>query len=310
MRSHWRSIFCILVSFVASLSAASGDQYDERFALGVFGNANLDDRIDESDIAYTQEVIAGRMPSNNLTDANYDGKIDEDDITQIEKIIRGEEEELTVVSKDNWHEYNVVTIKKPVKTVLTRFFDSAEVLRIFNSTDMIIAVGCKNFQENSHFFPELSHLPYVADTRASELDNEYIISMNPDIFLGWYKENREKLPGINLIHSKLWGLNSSRDIRKLGYILDKEKEAEEYIKWHDDCINKIKEEVDKIPLDDRPRVLVALPQPGGAFGVYRGEGGTNGMDDLMTLIPVNSVGQLLPTKNYEVVDPEWVIEQN
>jgi len=34
------------------------------------------------------------------------------------------------------------------------------------------------------------------------------------------------------------------------------------------------------------------------------------MDDLMTLIPVNSVGQLLPTKNYEVVDPEWVIEQN
>ena len=62
MRSHWRSIFCILVSFVASLSAASDDQYDERFALGVFGNANLDDRIDESDIAYTQEVIAGRMP--------------------------------------------------------------------------------------------------------------------------------------------------------------------------------------------------------------------------------------------------------
>jgi hypothetical protein len=30
-----------------------------------------------------------------------------------------------------------------------------------------------------------------------------------------------------------------------------------------DCINKIKEEVDEIPLDDRPRVLVALPQPGG-----------------------------------------------
>ncbi len=31
-----------------------------------------------------------------------------------------------------------------------------------------------------------------------------------------------------------------------------------------DCINKIKEEVDEIPLDDRPRVLVALPQPGAA----------------------------------------------
>ena len=310
MRRHWRSMLCILISLVASFSAASGDRDDERLALGVFGNANLDDRIDEKDIAYTQEVIAGRMPSNNLTDANYDGKIDEDDITQIEKIIRGEEEELTVVSESNWDEYNAATIKKPVKTVLTRFFDSAEILRIFDSTDMILAVGCKNFQENSLFFPELSRLPYVADTRTSELDNEYILRMSPDIFLGWYKEDREKLPGINLIHSKLWGLNSSRDIRKLGYILDKENEAEEYIKWHDDCINKIKDEVDEIPLDDRPRVLVALPKPGGVFGVYRGEGGTTGMDDLMTLIPVNSIGQLLPTKEYEEVDTEWVIEQN
>jgi hypothetical protein len=115
MRRHWRSILCILISLVASFSATSGDRDDERPALGVFGNANLDDRIDEKDIAYTQEVIAGRMTSNNLTDANYDGKIDEDDITQIEKIIRGEEEELTVVSESNWDEYNAVTIKNRLK---------------------------------------------------------------------------------------------------------------------------------------------------------------------------------------------------
>lgn len=133
------------------------------------------------------EVIAGKKPSNNLTDANYDGKIDEDDISQIEKIINGEERALTVVSESNWDEYHAVTVKKPVKTVLARFFDSAEALRILGSTDNITAVGCKNFQENSLFFPELSRLPYVADTRINELDNEYILSMNPDIFLGWYK---------------------------------------------------------------------------------------------------------------------------
>lgn len=300
----------MLIALAASFGAASGDQNGDGLALGIYGNANMDDTIDEEDIAYVQEVISKTKPANNLTDANYDGKIDEEDIAQIEKIIRGEETELTIVSKGVWDEYPAVTVHKPVKSVLTRFFDSAEVLRILDATDKITAVGCKNFQENSAFFPELCKLPYVSEARTSELDSEAILSMNPDIFLGWYKEDREKLPGINLVHSKLWGLNSTMDIKKLGYVFDKEKEAEEYIEWHDSCINEINEQVAKIPEDKRPRVLVALLEPGGVFGVYRGPGGTNGMDNLLTMIPMNCIGQQLPTNAYAEVDTEWVIEQN
>ncbi len=300
----------MLTAVVASLSAASDDQSGDYLTLGVYGNANLDGTIDEEDIEYVQDVISKTKPANNLTDANYDGKIDEEDIVQIQKIINGEETELTVVSKGVWDEYPAVTVHKPVKSVLVRFFDSAEALRILDSTDKITAVGCKNFQENSAFFPELCKLPYVAETRTSELDCEAILSMNPNVFLGWYKEDREKLPGINMVHSKLWGLNSTMDIKKLGYIFDKEKEAEDYIEWRDSWINKINEQVEKIPQEKRPRVLVALLEPGGVFGVYRGPGGTTGMDNLLTMIPVNCIGQQLPTNAYAEVDTEWVIEQN
>jgi iron complex transport system substrate-binding protein len=300
----------MLLALVASLSVPSSGQDGESLALGVYGNANLDDTIDERDIAFVKEVISGAKPANNLTDANYDGKVDEEDIAQIEKIISDEETELTVVSRGVWDEGPAVTVHKPVKSVLTRFFDSAEALRIMDSTDKIVAVGCKNFEENSAFFPELCKLPYVAETRTSELDNEAILSMKPDLFLGWYKEDREKLPGINMIHSKLWGLNSTNDIKKLGYILDKEKEAEEYIEWHDSCISRINEQVENIPEDERPSVLVALIEPGGIFGVYSGFGGTTGMDNLMTMIPMKSIGQQLPMKTYAEVDTEWVIEQN
>lgn len=305
MSRYYRAILALLIALLTPQGAWCAESDN---ALGIFGNANMDDTIDDRDISYVEGVIKGTNAATNLSDANYDGIVDEKDISQIKAIMDGAETELTVVSESPWDTYQAVTIQKPVKSVLARFFDSAEVLRILNSADKITAVGCKNFIENSAFFPELCNLPYVSDTRTSELDCEATLRMHPDIFLAWYKEERDKLPGICMVHSKLWGLNSTKDIKKLGYIFDRENEAEEYIEWHDDCINRINEQVGKIPKDQRPRVLVTLLEPGGVFGVYKGSGGTNGMDDLMTMIPMNSMGEILP--KYTEVDTEWVIDQN
>lgn len=61
------------------------------FTLGIYGNANMDDRVDEQDIAYVEDVIRGTKPATNLTDADYDGKIDQQDIEQINRIIEGKD---------------------------------------------------------------------------------------------------------------------------------------------------------------------------------------------------------------------------
>jgi iron complex transport system substrate-binding protein len=286
---------------IASAEASS-------YTLGIFGNANMDEDIDEKDVAYVEGVIKGTNAATNLSDANYDGKIDSKDIDQIELIMQGKEKNLTVVSKSGWHEYAVVTVQKPIKSVITRFFDSAEMLRILDSTNKIVAVGGNEIRDASLFFPELSKLPPVAGKRTGDPDYEAILSIHPDIFLPWSNEQREKLPGINMVSSKLYGLNSTGDIKKLGYIFDKEKEAEEYIEWQENCLNKINEQVKKIPEEKRPRVLVGIFRPNGAFYAYHGPGGNTGMDELMTMIPMNSVGKELQ-KGSEM-DMEWVIKQN
>ncbi len=57
--------------------------------LNVFGNANMDDRLDEEDISYLQGIINGRNKPTNLDDANNDGLVDSKDIDQIKKVISG-----------------------------------------------------------------------------------------------------------------------------------------------------------------------------------------------------------------------------
>lgn len=76
-------VFCFALAFVPV------DASD--FTLQIFGNANLDDSIDELDIEYVQGIIDGTNDETELSDANYDGKIDEEDIVQINQIIGGEE---------------------------------------------------------------------------------------------------------------------------------------------------------------------------------------------------------------------------
>ena len=57
------------------------------FTLEIYGNANLDDIIDEQDIKYVFGIIDGTNEPTLLADANQDSKIDEADIDGIREII-------------------------------------------------------------------------------------------------------------------------------------------------------------------------------------------------------------------------------
>eukprot|EP00829_Urostomides_striatus_P004617 TRINITY_DN15026_c0_g1_i1.p2 TRINITY_DN15026_c0_g1~~TRINITY_DN15026_c0_g1_i1.p2 ORF type:complete len:278 (+),score=-10.82 TRINITY_DN15026_c0_g1_i1:58-891(+) len=94
-------------------------------------------------------------------------------------------------------------------------------------------------------------------------------------------------------------------LKKLGYILDRRNEAEEYIGWYNGYMNIIQERTKDLKNEDRPKVYIE-------FFPYLSEYKTEG---------IGSVGQSLCTKaaginiaadmsKSQVVDPEWVIEQN
>ncbi len=96
------------------------------YTLGIFGNANMDDTIDELDIEYVRGIIAGTDEATELADANYDGRIDEDDIAQIELIIAGEEAELTIIDSSG----RTITVTYPIESIVSLSHTSAEAIKI------------------------------------------------------------------------------------------------------------------------------------------------------------------------------------
>jgi len=107
-----KAILALLTLMLAIMPASA--------TLGVFGNANMDNTIDELDIEYVQRAIDGTNDPTDLADANRDGEIDEDDIVQIEMIINGVETELGILDGNG----EPVTVHKPVERIVVEYLDT------------------------------------------------------------------------------------------------------------------------------------------------------------------------------------------
>jgi len=297
------AFWIVAMALFVSLAFMPADASD--FTLGIFGNANMDDTIDEQDIEYVQGIIDGTNDETKLADANYDGAVDEGDINQIELIIAGEEEELIVEDDMNV----VVHVSMPVKTAITADKSHAEALRAIKSSENIIAIteGIKN---KPIFFSDLVGLPSVASEYGKEPDYETILELAPDLYLtaipASCEDDKRNLPGISVICLNLWEPAGFKErVIKLGYILDKREEAREYVEWHTDTVKMIKTRIEDNPGNDQPRILLASVY-GDTINVHTNRSGAG---QILSLINVRTLGDTLMGTHPEL-DPEWVIEQN
>ena len=292
---------------------------EDDFVLGIYGNANEDDTIDMRDLTYVKLIFFSKKQETELADAKYDGKINPLDFIQIKLIIVGKEKELTYVNLFGEAE----TVNKPIKRIVEAGAGySAEVLRAIDAADRIVAVN-KWVTERNVFFPELSKLPLVGGFGSP--DYEAILNHNPDAVVAYMPqavhwatqkaEWNEKLPGVHIIAlgfvnpptgNKWTDIDKYNDLiqstRKLGYIVDKENEAEEFCDWWGGYFNTIKSRTDELSEDEKPRVFVEWLTDYRFVHITRAirtvdvAGGRN---------IAYAVG--LPSGE---VDPEWVIEQN
>lgn len=294
-------LYCLLLWIVAASSIAASTA---NFTLSVFGNANLDDTINEQDVAYVQDVIKGTKAPTNLTDANHDGKVDEKDIEQIKQIINGTEKELIIYDDSG----DAVTINEPVSTAVASSREYDEALRAIEATDSIIAVdtGVKN---SSAYFPELGKLPGIAGEYGKNPDYEAVLKLKPDVYLSGfsnYEQDKKSLSGISAIYLKLWMPEGFTErVAKLGYIFNKREEARQYIQWHNDTIETIKEEIAGQSGKSQPRILLASVYADGIHVHTNQSGG----GQIPGIIGVKILGEDL-IGSHPLLDPEWVIKQN
>ena len=298
-----------------TLPAAASD-----YTLGIYGNANQDDTINMQDVTYTELIILEYKDATKLADGKYDGRINMQDVTQIELIILGRENELTFV--DGFGE--VETIRKPVERIVSVWCTNNELLKVLDATDKIVGVDAGMTGKSTTLFPEISALPDCGGWYSP--DYEAILSQHPDMYLSWFvttTEDTESHYGLGrkrILKEKLSGTSvlcidnsESRtgeyfieELKRLGYILDRQKEAEEFTEFYKKCTDQVVEQTEGLTDDKKPSVWISSL-------FFSGGKVTSSPSVYKTFHPVDLAGARniaagLPSDAN--VDLEWVIEQN
>ena len=286
------------------VTTASEDDY----VLDIYGNANEDDTIDMRDLTYVKLIFFGKKPETELADAKYDGKINPLDFIQIKLIIVGKEKEITIVDEIG----RVVTVNKPIKKIIAASSTAAESLRILKATDRVVGVSTYMATSKKYkvYFPELCELPGIGGHY--DIDFEKVYYLNPDVFItyGSHDPTDEKYQKIIKMlepRTKVLALGRSLSLReslpKLGYLLNKEGEAAEFTDWYDGLMDTIKERVEEISEEDKPRVYHEYYRDYKTFS-------KNALRhaDIVNAGGINIAADLPGT--YIEIDPEWLTVQN
>jgi len=248
-----RMVIQIFFVFMITLSSNAAD-----YTLGIFGNANMDNTIDEKDVEYVQSIIDGKGDRTELADANNDSKIDEGDITQIESIIAGNEKTLTF--KDDLN--NSVTIKKPIERIaLLHRLAGCQVMQLLNLEDKVVCVP-QYVSDNKEIFSKLSQVRSYGDLWSP--DWEVITDSTPDTVFtyvyvdkGVYKESVIKDQTAKVAGTQIVALcvmycdRLPENMMKLGYIFNRKAEAQKFIDWYDGVNNMFKSKTQGLSADQK-----------------------------------------------------------
>jgi len=300
----------------AGVQTVQGSEDKSKFLLHIFGNANLDDTIDEQDIAFVKEVISGAESATNLTDANYDGKIDELDIEQIEAIMRGDEKEISIIDYMN----ETVTLEEPVTRIVTYDHQGTEILQLLGCQDRVVGVR-DTFLAQSSRFPEISKKPSIGNQ--NDPDAEAVIKANPDLILFAPQGIMDKLPSdikaLNLLDSCESPAFVQESVAIMGYVFNAQDNAEKWQEWHDRYFNEVAKRVATIPENKRVRVFVESSsmndkQPSSRNALGEGRAASN----IVELAGgVNIAKGYFSKKMYGLwgseggkIETEWVLSQN
>lgn len=296
----------VMLSILATTACAKID-----YTLEVFGNANMDETIDQKDIAFIQDIINGTERSTLLADANNDGKIDKTDIDWMKKIMEGKESEIIIKDALN----RTVTVKMPVERVIPLPLVTTESIVAMDADDKVVGVTASVVNQKS-LFPRLSQLPNLGKDTLDSVDIEKIISLKPDLVIVYDFDSLDLIKqlegkGITVVATESHGdlINSMSAARRVGYILGVKDKAEEFTGWYGSILDNISSKVEGLSEDDKPSVVYCWLKKDDENGPVRSSGQDCGVNALIRFVGGRAITDKLPG-DYIEIDPEWIMEQN
>ena len=308
----------ILIGIAMALLLLTLPAVASGYTLEIFGNANEDETIDMRDLTYVKLIFFGKKPETELADAKYDGEINPLDFIQIKLIIVGKEKELTIIDSAD----RIVNVKKPVKRIIVTYRHPLELLRSLNVPKDRI-VGVESLIQSSGeppygvnykvFFPEFQDVPTVGIVWTPDV--EAILNLDPDvvflIYYPWFAsissvdkaQDELESAGITVIRTYaavgrgIFNEEAIGEVNKLGYVFDKRNEAEEFLDWYVSTMNTIKERVENMPEEDKPKVYLESTE---RYNTVFGE----------PYPSITTAGGKNIFKTKGVIDPEAVMERD
>ena len=302
------TIALMCISLTVMLSSASD------FVLRIYGNANMDDTIDDTDLKYIEGIINGANEKTKFADANYDQKIDQEDYIQIQKIINGTEKKLTF--SDIFGEAE--TVNKPIKRLANIGFYSLEITKVLDATDILLPVVGYDRSNQPVFYPEFSKWQVVGYT-PDDCDYEKILSLNPDAVMTnlearWSMTTglkdkaafKEKFPGIPIICLNMREIDVLPEmVMTYGYIIDREGEARRFVNWFEGYKNTFESMTKGLAKEDRPTVYYEGGTP------YKTKNSTDRYAQAIILAGGDNIADNIPDAPVMFdVDPEFIVKQN
>ena len=204
-----------------------------------------------------------------------------------------------------------ITIDGPAESVIALSTESLDTLRSIGAESAVVGVS-KYVLEDPILYPEFTDHPNVGGSFSPDL--ETILSCNPDIIFTYCSSPKPSEfddllqgTGITIVRLDFNKIpNYEDEVRKMGRIMGREAEAEEYLEFFNSNVEAIQDSVSSIPEADRPRVYMETDFGGGKTYSTVGEG--HGHNDLiMTAGGANIFSDIDYSQE---VDPEEVMRRD
>lgn len=219
----------------------------------IMGNANNDDYLDKEDVTTIQKIIDEKFDWKTLyplADANNDKVVDQKDIDMVEKMI--DREPMTInYAYLNGNELVIDSIQYPVKNILVVGDNVALSLKSICAGPLIKGIALSNPEDP--IYSDLKSVPSIKGasttvpsisliSNVADKDSVLVTSTSSRYVTNETEIEKSNVPVLRFnVDGGESGLESINGILTIGYLLQKEEAANNYVRFCDDILNTVKE---------------------------------------------------------------------
>jgi iron complex transport system substrate-binding protein len=285
---------------------------DMKLVLEIYGNANMDDKINSSDVEYINDIISGSKTSTQFADANRDGVINVDDTLQVYAIISGTASKIYMLDGNK----QSISVSLPANRLVVEYNQNTELVRILGVENLVVGIDAGVEPVKTLFFPE-NYASIASVGQMSSPDYEAVLNLHPTTLLTFTSATADKaahLPGVDVVYLGLYNPNvtnpeDSRFIQgvlKAGYIFNKVPRATEYANWILNLTSTIITKVNTIPDNQRKTVMITNCPTLGSTKAYTAQ---DALGQACILSGGKNIAATLSGSSI-TIDKEYVISQN